>query len=463
MTPNGSQSPNRAANGNGHSTTGTSTRTLSDRVQSIRTPEMKPFRMALLGFGAVFAALLVVGILPRLQRGAEINASAKEAKTEALTVSTVTPHRADAKADLTLPGSIQAVQETTLYARTDGYLTQRLADIGDRVATGQLLAEIDSPEVDQELEQARANVAQTRSAHMQTLASLEQARSQLTQAQANSNFAKVSSQRWNTLQKQGAVSRQDFDEKQAASDANQANVKVARATINANQSNVSAATANINASEANVRRLEAMQSFKHIAAPFAGVITARNVESGALITAGSGGTNSVWLYKIAQPNTLRIYIDLPQSYVTSIRPGQTANVLVRELPKQVFAGKVTRTSSSLDATAHTLRTEVQVANTSLKLLPGMYAQVQFVLNQATTPLMVPANALVTRSEGTMVAIVGANQKVHYQKVAIGRDYGTEVEITSGLEGNEQLVVNPTDEIREGLQVKPVPVKIKPVA
>ncbi|XGV96948.1 MAG: efflux RND transporter periplasmic adaptor subunit [Leptolyngbya sp. BL-A-14] len=456
MAPKDTQ-PSNGQLSNGHSTLmpPTSTRTMTP------TPNAARVRTALLGAGALFAVLLVVGIVPRLQRNAEINASAKEAKTNALTVNTVTPKRVDAKADLTLPGSIQAVHETTVYARTDGYLSQRLADIGDRVTAGQLLAEIDAPEVDQQLAQARANLAQTRSAYMQTLANLEQARSQLSQAQANANFAQVSSQRWNTLQKEGAVSRQDFDEKQASSDANKANVKVAQASINANQSNVDAAIANVKASEANVRRLEAMQSFKRITAPFTGVITARNVDQGSLITQGSGGSNAVWLYKLAQPNTLRIYIDLPQTYVTSIRPGQTANVLVRELPKDVFAGRVTRTSSSLDATAHTLRTEVQVSNPSLKLLPGMYAQVQFVLNRAIAPLMVPANALVTRSEGTMVAIVGADQKVHYQKVALGRDYGTDVEIVSGLEGNEQLVVNPTDDVAEGVRVNAVPAKVKP--
>lgn len=459
MAPKNAQPSNGQPNGNGHSTATPPTPT-NTMAAIHNAPQL---RMALLGFGAVFAVLLVSGIVPRLQRSAEINASAKETKTEALTVNTVTPHRADAKADFTLPGSIQAVHEATVYARTDGYLNQRLADIGDRVTTGQLLAEIDAPEVDQELEQARANLAQTRSAHMQTLANLEQARSQLSQARANSNFAQVSSQRWNTLQKEGAVSRQDFDEKQASSDANKATVKVAQASINANQSNVNSAIANINASEANVSRLEAMQSFKRITAPFAGVITARNVDQGALITQGSGGNNAVWLYKIAQPNTLRIYIDLPQSYVTSIHPGQTANIRVRELPKEIFVGKVTRTSNALDATAHTLRTEVQVNNPNLKLLPGMYAQVQFVLNRATAPLMVPANALVPRSEGTMVAIVGADQKVHYQKVTIGRDYGTEVEIVSGLEGKEQLVVNPTDEVAEGIRVKSVPVKAKPQA
>ena len=459
MASKDTQSPNGQPNGNRHSTA-TPVTTGTTMAMSPNAPRI---RMALLGVGTVFAALLVIGIVPRLQRNAEINASAKETKTNALTVNTVTPHRADAKADMTLPGSIQAVQETTLYARTNGYLSRRLADIGDRVEAGQLLAEIDAPEVDQELEQARANLAQTRSAYMQTLATLEQARSQLTQAQANSNFAQVSSQRWNTLQKEGAVSRQAFDEKQASSDANKANVKVAQATINANRSNVNSATANIRASEANVSRLESMQSYKRITAPFAGVITARNVDQGALITQGSGGSNAVWLYKLAQPNTLRIYIDLPQSYVASIRTGQTANVLVRELPKEVFAGKVTRTSNSLDANAHTLRTEVQVNNPNLKLLPGMFAQVKFVLNRAMAPLMIPANALVSRSEGSMVAIVGADQKVHYQKVAIGRDYGTEVEITSGLEGNEQLVVNPTDEIGEGTRVKAVPAKTKPVS
>jgi RND family efflux transporter MFP subunit len=436
---------------------------LREQIGSIKTGEMARFRMIILGIGAVMVGLLAIGILPRLQRHTELNAAAQEAKSDLLSVNTVTPHRALAKADITLPGNIQAVKETTVYARMDGYLSQRYVDIGDRVEAGQLLAEIDSPETDRELDQALANLAQTRAAHAQAVANLEQSKASALQAQTTSNFNRVSSDRWQSLQQQGAVARQDFDEKKAAYDASAANVKAAKSVINANQSNVESSMANIKASEANVERIQATQSYKRITAPFSGVITARNIDTGALITAGSGGSNAVWLYKVAQPNTLRIFIDLPQTYVDSIRPGQEAQILVRELPKRVFVGKVTRTASALDTTSHTLRTEVQVNNPDLKLLPGMYAQVKFILNRAAPPLMVPANAIVVRADGPQVAIVGADQKVHYQKVAIGRDYGTEVEIASGLQGNEQLVVNPTDDVVEGVKVQAVAVKQKPDA
>jgi RND family efflux transporter MFP subunit len=430
---------------------------------SPQTPHTNPtqFRTILLGAGALMAVLLAIGIVPRLQRHAELDASAKEAKAGGLTVNTVTPHPASAK-NLTLPGSVEGVQEVTIYARTNGYLTQRLADIGDRVEAGQLLAEIDSPETDRELEQARANLAQTRSAYMQSRANLEQARAALVQNQTNANFARVSSNRWQQLQQQGAVSQQAFDEKQAAYDANRANVKAAESVIAANQASVESASANIQASEANVRRLEAMAAYKHITAPFNGVITARNVDTGALISAGSGGNNAVWLYKIAQPSTLRIFVNVPQSEIASVRPGQPVTITVRELPKQVFKGKVVRTARALDATARTLRSEVEIANPGSKLLPGMFAQVQFNLNQMNAPMVVPANAIVSRSEGTLVAVV-QDGKVHFQKVVTGRDYGTEVEVLSGLQGDEQLAVNLTDAVVEGAKVKAVPVKNKPEA
>jgi len=417
-------------------------------------------RLGLILFGAVaiMAGLFLIGLLPRLQRQAQLTASAKEAKSEMLTVSTVSPHRASGKANLVLPGSVQAVQETTIYARTNGYLKQRLVDIGDRVEAGQLLAEIEAPEIDQELAQARANFAQTQSAYAQAQANLELSRSAYAQVATNSDLAKVSAQRWQTLQQQGAVSRQDFDEKQAAFKAGQANLGVSQSGIQASRATVDAAMATVSASAANVRRVEALQSFKQITAPFSGIVTARNVDAGALITAGSGGSNAVWLFKLAQPGTLRILVDIPQADTASIHPGQTAQLLVREFPKQTFTGRVTRTAKALDPTSRTLRTEVQIANPGLKLLPGMYAQVQFTLDRATAGLRIPANALVIRTEGAQVAIVGADQKVHYQKVAIGRDYGTEIEIASGLVGNEQLIVNPTDGIREGTSVHAVPVK-----
>lgn len=229
---------------------------------------MAKFGFVVLGIFTVLTGLLVVGLLPRLQRQAELKASAKEAKTNLLTVNTVTAHRATKTAELVLPGDIQGQQETTIYARTNGYLSKRLVDIGDRVQTGQLLAQIESPETDRELDQASANLAQSRSAYMQARANFLQAQSSLLQVQTNSDLARVSSQRWETLEKQGAVSHQDFDEKHTAYKASAANVKAAESVVSANQSSIESAMANIKANTANVRRLEAMQSFKQITAPF---------------------------------------------------------------------------------------------------------------------------------------------------------------------------------------------------
>jgi len=199
--------------------------------------------------------------------------------------------------------------------------------------------------------------------------------------------------------------------------------------------------------------MEAMESFKRITAPFSGVITARNVDFGALITAGSSGSNTVWLYKIAHAQRLRIYVYVPQAYVSSIHTGQSAKILVKEFPNREFIGTVTRTSNSLDSASHTLLTEVQVPNEDLRLMPGMYAQVKFILNRSNTPLIIPANTLVTNSHGAQVAMVDQDGRVSYRTVAVGRDYGTEVEVASGLHGDEQLIVNPTDDVVDGLKVK----------
>ncbi len=446
----------------------------------------KRFGMVMLGVGALMSGLFAIGLFPRLHRQTELNAAANEAKSDVLTVNTVTPHRATTGAEMVLPGNIQALQETTLYARATGYLKQRLVDIGDRVESGQLLAEIDTPEAGQDVGQARAGLAKTRAnlAQAQSDRAENQAnvtgaestlaakQADLRKAQADSALARKTWERWQTLVRQGAVSQQTADERQSAFESSQATVTTAQAQVKAAEdavraaqakvgsgdANVDAAEAGISESSADFQRRSTLQAYNTIVAPFSGVITARNVDNGALITAGSGGSNAVWLYKIAQSDTLRIFVDVPQSNVDAIRPGQTALIMLKEFPKQEFKGTVTRTSNSLDPNAHTLRTEVQIPNANFQLLPGMYAQVKFRLNRVTNPLMIPANALVTRSQGAQVAIVGADQKVHYQKVSIGRDYGAELEITSGLEGSEQLVVNPTDDVAEGTKVKAIEVK-----
>ncbi len=402
----------------------------------------------ILGAGVVLTGLLAVGIVPRFNRQAELDTNVESAQTSAPTVNVVRAQRASTATNLALPGSVQAIQETTIYARTDGYLQRRLVDIGDRVQVGQLLAEIDSPETDQELEQARADLASIQAA--------------LAEARANLELARQSWQRWRSLVGQGVVSQQAADER--------------RATFNAEQANVKAAEADVGSNQANVRRLVVLQSFKRVTAPFSGIITARNVDSGALISAGSSnsnssgssstsnsnsnanGTGNSGLFRIARTDSLRVRVNVPQSAVQSIRFGQTAQIRVREQPERPFTGTVIRTADVLDPTSNTLVTELQLPNQNNLLRPGMYAQVTFEMTRANPPVMVPANTLVTNSGGTQVVTVTQDQTVRYQKVEIGRDYGTEVEIMAGLAANELLITNPTDDLQEGTRVQAVPVK-----
>ncbi len=374
----------------------------------------------------ILGGLLVVGLVPRLQRHTELAAAVTEAKTRALPVNVVTVRRSSASTELTLPGNIQAFQDTLIYARTTGYLRRWLAEIGDRVQEGQLLAEIESPEVDQELRQAQANLAQARAA--------------LLQAQANLELARISALRWKNLVQLHAVSQQEADVQQSTFEARKADVQATQATINSNQ--------------ANVQRLLELQGFERVVAPFAGVITARNAEVGALITAG-GSSTSQELFRIAQIDPLRIYVNVPQTFVTAIQVGQPAGIVVRELPQQPFPGTVTRTANALDPASRTLLTEVQLSNPEGRLLPGMYVQVQFASARPNPPLLVPANALVVRADGPQVALVSAEHTVHYQKIEVGRDDGNEVEVTAGLGDNDVVVANPTDDVREGIMVQPV--------
>ncbi|WP_169154147.1 efflux RND transporter periplasmic adaptor subunit [Brasilonema bromeliae] len=441
------------------------------------------------GIGALVTGLLAIGILPRLQQRAELKALAKSAQTDVPTVNFVKPKRAANFTVLSLPASIQANQETSVYARTNGYLRRRTVDIGDKVQAGQILAEIDTPETDQEvaqsraelaraqanLAQARANLAQKQSNFSEAKSNLAARQAELMQARTNLELARQTWQRWQELQQQGAVTQQAADERKTSFSANLANVDAVKARVNSDQNSVNAALASINSDQANVNAYLAsvaasrasveksvvLQSFKRVTAPYNGVITGRNVETGGLISAGSNSNSSnAWLFKIAQTNSLRIRVNVPQTLIQSIRQGQTAQIHVRELPSKPFTGKVVRTSDSLDPKTNTLLTEIQVPNPNDTVRPGMYAQVTFTTTRMNPPMLIPANTLVVNSEGTQVASVTRDQTVHYHKVELGRDYGTEVEVISGLNPNESLITNPSDDLGEGARVQAVAVKPK---
>jgi multidrug efflux system membrane fusion protein len=409
--------------------------------------------------------LFAFGFIPRQKRLAMTTAAAQNSQSSFPQVNVVTVEQSPASSELQLPGNIEAVQVATISARTSGYLRSYYVDIGASVRAGQLLAEIDTPEVDQELQQARATLDQMRAALSQTQANLQQART-------NMQFARVSYDRWNQLAGDGVVAKQDADQKQTAYDASRAAVDASLANINASQSA-------INANQANVRRLEGLQGYKKVYAPFAGVITARNVETGSLINAGGGATLTTssgamtpgsgstststgapaaggGLFQIARIDTLRIFVSVPQTYFASVEPGQTVEVSVRELPQKKFYGRVARNANALDPASRTLLTEVDLANTDGSLLPGMYAQVKFQVSLTAALVRVPASVLIIRAEGPQVLVVTGDQKAHYQKVELGQDYGAEVDIINGLAPGASVIINPGDGLKEGQQVTVMP-------
>jgi RND family efflux transporter MFP subunit len=391
--------------------------------QMTTTEQMEPFKMnqqtparniprgmnsrVLLGTLAVLGLLFLAGMFPRWRANATLTNAALDQRP---TVSVISPQRPDDNAYLLLPGSTQAIQETAIYARTNGYVRQWLVDIGAKVEAGQLLAEIETPEIDQELNQARAAVEQ---------------------ASANAELARVTMVRWREMLQKRVVSAQEFDEKRAAADARRAD---------------------LNAAQANVQRLERLQGFQRVVSPFAGIVTARNIDTGALVSAGSNGQSGP-LFRIAQTDTLRIYVTVPETNSRAIAPGQNASVTFREIPDKTFNAKVVRTAGALDPAARTLLTELQLPNPDGQLLPGMYAEIEFVLPHDGRTLLVPGNAVMIRSDGPKVLVVDAEQTIRTRAVKLGRDLGDKVEILSGLSSSEQLVANPTDQLREGVEVK----------
>ena len=403
----------------------------------------RPSTGALVFLALLLAALIAggffAGYLPRHRR-AEALAAETQASSESLPVVTVVKvERSAAKSELVLPGNIQAVTEAPVLARASGYLKQRYVDIGDRVTEGQPLAEIEAPELDQQIRQARSALDQANSAAQQAEAALKQ-------GQTNETLARVTAERWQNLSGKGVVSRQENDTYQAQWAAQQANVEALGKAIAAARSNAGAAQANLD-------RLTDLKGYQTVRAPFAGVITLRNVDTGALINEGS-----TLLFRVAQAGRLRTYVNVPQSETASVRLGQQATLTVADLPGLKFPGTVTRTSNALDPATRTLLIEIQLVNPDSRLLPGMYAQVDLSVERSQPSLTVKGDTLVVRADGPQVAVVDAGGKVHYARIQLGRDYGDHLEVLSGLEEGQQVVVNPSDAVREGAKVKPVAIE-----
>jgi RND family efflux transporter MFP subunit len=403
----------------------------------------RPSRGALVFLGLLLAALIAggffAGYLPRHRR-VQMLAAETQSNSESLPVVTVVRvQRSAAKTELVLPGNIQALTEAPVLARASGYLKQRNVDIGDRVTEGQVLAEIEAPELDHQILQAKSALDQANSAAQQAEAALKQ-------GQTNEALARVTAERWRNLAGKGVVSRQENDTYQAQWAAQQANVEALGKAI-------AAARSNAGAVQANIDRLNSLKDYLTVRAPFAGVITLRNVDVGALINEGS-----TLLFRVAQAGKLRTYVNVPQSEAASVRLGQQATLTVADLPGIKFPGTVTRTSNSLDPATRTLLTEVQLVNPDARLAPGMYAQVDLAVVKSQPSLTVKGDTLVVRADGPQVAVVDAGGKVHYARIQLGRDYGDHLEVLGGLEEGQQVVVNPSDLVREGAKVKPVSIE-----
>jgi len=353
----------------------------------------------------------VLGIYSVLQKRNASRVLAEQTTNNAVPIVEVIHATAiNAESELVLPGSLEAFVESPIYARTDGYLKKWYFDIGSRVKQGDLLAEIETPEVDKQLMQARAD---------------------LVTAEANVSLAAVTATRYQDLLKTDSVSKQEVD--------------------NAN-GDLAAKRAIVQSADANVKRLEDLESFKRVYAPFTGVITQRNVDPGTLINAGNGGSAKE-LFDMAQLDVLRVFVAVPQTYAPSVRIGSRACLELAEFVGKKFCGEVARTADSIDPGTRTLRTEVDVPNSSGVLLPGSYAEVHFDMKVSGSRLSLPINALLFRPDGTMAAVVNPDSRIELKRLVIGRDFGNSVEVLQGLDESDAVVVNPPDSLDSGETVR----------
>ncbi len=386
----------------------------------------------------VVAAAIVAGIPPRLKRNRVLAAVVKTESSQLPVVNVTAARQATGSTPLELPGDLQAKIESPIFARADGYLVKRYVDIGDRVKKGQALAELETPELDQQIQQARATISNSQS----TLKEFEVA---LTLATANLKLARTTNRRWQELQKTGVLSNQDADEKAANLEVRQAETEAARAKIVSERDLIAA-------NEANFRRLQQMKAYSHVTAPFDGIITARNVDIGTLINSGNGGATKE-MFRIAEIGTLRIFVNVPQAYASVIHNGEKAELRVQELPGQVFQATVARFTHEVDTGSRSMLAILLVPNPKERLLPGTYAQIRFATTRSAPALVIPGDALVTGAKGTRVAVVDAENRVHFRDVRVGTDLGTEIEILSGLAPGELVIMNPTDSVRENAEVE----------
>jgi membrane fusion protein (multidrug efflux system) len=363
--------------------------------------------IAIIALIAVSAGVYFLAIYPRIQNDQALNAAAVAAAKRAVTV--VEPTQTSSAPDLVLPGNLQANQQTSIYARVDGYIARWYVDIGAHVEQGQVLADIDAPQID---------------------ANLRMAQAQLELAEANLKLAQTNSVRSQQLFQNHVISQQELDTVRATEQVQKATRDNAAASLKSAQD---------------------MKAFEQIRAPFAGTITARFIDVGSLVTSGSVTTVRT-LFDLAQSDPVRVLVHVPQADISSVRPGTPAAITVDEYPNETFAGKIARDAGAFDPTSRTLLLEIDVPNPNGRLFAGMYAHARFSLPSPTAALLIPDNAILIDAKGSRIVVVDASNKIHIKSVKLGRDFGTKTEILSGLDAQDRVVQNPADDLHEGTPV-----------
>ncbi|WP_254510317.1 efflux RND transporter periplasmic adaptor subunit [Anatilimnocola floriformis] len=371
---------------------------------------------------AILAGLFLLGWLPRVRQSAALAHEVQRVHTALPRVTVERPRLSDRFSETLLPGDIEAMQETAVYARTTGYIRTLKVDIGQSVKAGETLALLDTPEIDAQVQQMQASLVESQAA--------------LESAKATARLSETKLVRAAALVAKAAASQQELDDAEAAEAVAKARVKLAEATIDVNR--------------ANLERTTQLQSFSTITAPFAGTITTRTAEVGQLVTAGNGDTQS--LFRLASTNPVRVFVNVPQIYASGVAIGLKAEILVREQPGRKFTGEVVRTARAIDPRTRTLLTEIHIPNEDQALLTGSYVQVLMTLERANPPLMVAASALIVNAKGTHVAVVGPDQLIQLRAVKIEGDTGSEVGIATGLGPQDLVVINPGDRLSQGTKV-----------
>lgn len=424
---------------------------------------------------AVMIGLIAFGALPRISQQQTLIEDTKKQNDQVPSVSIAVAQQGAAVEEFVLPGSTQAIQVAPIYARVNGYLNERFANIGDQVKAGQVLATIDTPEIDQQVQaaesavqQAKAQVENAKETQVKALADMRTVAANVRKGQTDLQFYTAEVKRYTGLAKQGAVSLEDRDSHvqqyngavATLESLNQAE-RSAKATYNSASASVKAAQSAYDTTRAQHHQVEATRSFKKVTAPFSGIITKRNVDAGALITAGSTNGTSI-LFEVAKTDMLRVFVYVPEQYVPYIHQGEVAKLRFPEYPRQDFEGTVTNVSGGLDETSKTLQVEIHVPNQNHVLLPGMYAKVRFQAPSSMRLPVIPSSTLQTRADGQFVYIVDNNNVVQVHKVDVGRDLGGQLEVANGVNNGDKVIISPQDYITDGMKVNPVMAPVQQV-